>query len=131
MFKIEIMNDDCYVFRSSKKTIWKMCVGYTVHLLMIVLQYFYNFINVQCPFLLSDRMAYFWKGSYRKKQRDGLQRVRKRSLRKVVLYMTQGYSEAMYCLAICMLVNNFSQNLYIRLFFTLDISIFLHVTRHF
>ena len=27
-----------------------MCVGYTVHMLMIVLQYNYNFINVQCTF---------------------------------------------------------------------------------
>ena len=52
----------------------------------------------------------------KKKQKDDLQRVRKRSLTKVVPYMVQGSSEAMYCLSICLLVDNFSQNLYIRLF---------------
>ena len=87
------MNNDFHVFRFSKKTIWKICVGYTVHMLMIVLQYFYNFIYVQCLFLLSGRMAYFWKRSYRKNQRHHSWRVRKRPLGEVGSYMVQGSSE--------------------------------------
>ena len=54
-------------FKFLKLSIWKMCVGYTVHMMMIVLRWFHNFINVQYSFFLAVRTVYFWTGKYRKK----------------------------------------------------------------
>ena len=60
MFQIEIVNDDYYVLRSSKK--YEKCVfGYTVHMLMVILQHLYNFINAQCPFLYFRQDGLFLK----------------------------------------------------------------------
>ena len=35
-----------------------MCIGYVAHIGIMVLQLFYNFINVQYPFFLVGRMAF-------------------------------------------------------------------------
>ena len=80
-----------------------MCAGYTVHMMMIVLQQFYNFINVQYPLFLAGRMAYIWKRRYRKKQRDDLQRGGIRPSRKLC-HMAERLSKAcIVCPYVCQL----------------------------
>ena len=52
-----------------------MCARYTDHV-MIVLQQFYNFINIQYPVFVTRRMVYIWKRSYRKKKEGRFEKNR-------------------------------------------------------
>ena len=82
------MNDDCYVLSSSSHQFEKMCAGYTVHIMMVVLQ-FYNFINVQYPLFFAGRMAFYLKREVQKKAEGQFTKRRDKTPYETMSYVTR------------------------------------------